>query len=210
MIFKPATYLIFFLFIVFANSWVWRKILPEKIYAIALFPGIVIHELSHVLGCLLTGAKITKIKLFSFKGGYVRYRKVGPVRSMIISFFPVVGGLAALFILTQVVTKGASFQIILDTFGLGFRFWIFFYFSVSIIICMIPSMQDLKNALLGFLLFILIVVLINPLFEQEIRFLILRSITILETLSVISITSLLFALLAYSFKLAFGKLIKLL
>lgn len=210
MLFQFLIYCCFFIIIVFCNSWVWKKILPGRLYALFLFPGIVVHELSHVVGCLLTGTKIKNIKLFSFKGGYVRHKRTGAIKTAIISFFPIVGSLVFLFFLMKLMIGVDSWQKIITEFEFGLRFWLFFYFSITVIICLLPSKKDFKNATVGFFLLVLIVLVLYPLFGQEFMRIFSALIDMLEIFSLFSLITLLFSVVGYLIKITFVKLLKLL
>ncbi len=166
--------MIFWITILVLTSFVltslWTKIFSGKTFQILMFPGIIIHELSHVLGCFLTGSKIEEVKFFSSKGGYVRHRKPKiPVIGMpIIGMFPVIGGIAFLFLLLNIfdfnfpetiLFSGSLYKdfielirsslfFITNHWG-SWKFWLFLYLTVSVLICLIPSRQDLKNSLVG-------------------------------------------------------------
>jgi hypothetical protein len=102
----------------------WAKAFGKFFFRIFIAPGIIVHEYSHALACLLTGTKIVEIKLFKTEGGHVRHEKppktllglprlskqaedprkgdwlrVSSVSQFIISFAPVAGCLAAIFLL---------------------------------------------------------------------------------------------------------------
>ena len=52
----------------------WARMIPIRgIYLFVRAPGIVVHECSHILGCLLTGAKVKNVVLLSKEGGSVTY-----------------------------------------------------------------------------------------------------------------------------------------
>ncbi len=174
-----------------ANFWV--RIFSSKKYQIFTFPGIIIHEISHVLGCLLTGAKIEEVKFFSPRGGYVKHRKprLSIIGLPIIGMFPVIGGTLSLFFLLKffnfdfpetILFSGSvyegfiqlirsSFLFIANYWSFG-KFWIFTYFAISIMICLIPSRQDLKNSFVGLTIITIILgAFINfNLFVDEIDF----------------------------------------
>ena len=53
----------------------WSGVLPARwLYYIISAPGVAIHECTHIAACLLTGAKVTKVVLFSKTGGSVTYQ----------------------------------------------------------------------------------------------------------------------------------------
>ena len=58
-------------------------------YAIRL-PGVVLHEIAHMVGCVVTGAEIKKVVYFSPEGGSVTYSgpKIPVVGPVIISTAP--------------------------------------------------------------------------------------------------------------------------
>jgi len=65
----------------------------------ALAPGIVVHELSHLAGCLLTGAPVSRVVLFGPSGGCVEHGE--PTMPLlgrpVISLAPVAGCTLALW-----------------------------------------------------------------------------------------------------------------
>lgn len=71
---------------------VWSRVLG-RLYWIVLAPGVAVHEISHALACLVTGAKIKSIKLFGPRGGEVVHEKprVPVVGKAVIAFAPLVG-----------------------------------------------------------------------------------------------------------------------
>jgi hypothetical protein len=80
----------------------WVRAVPPKILAWLIAPGVAVHELSHAVGCLLTGAKIHSMVLFRPDGsGEVRHGppKLPYVGTMIIALAPLAGGVAALVLL---------------------------------------------------------------------------------------------------------------
>lgn len=85
------------------------------------FPGVVHHELSHALYCILTGGKVTRMVLFcpeskgngSFTLGYVNWQPRGPwlfqsVQYYTASMAPTIQGIITLFLLRQFIMKCSS------------------------------------------------------------------------------------------------------
>ncbi|MDO9325349.1 MAG: metalloprotease family protein [Methanoregula sp.] len=155
----------------------WARAIPVRfLYYILRCPGVVVHECAHMLGCLLTGAKIRNVVLFSKVGGSVTYTR--PV-------IPVIGDVvistAPLFCIPLVLTfctwvfslyLGCSFPSlpltinsaetvvvmgtgILETFSqnllVTFNAWflVYLYLVLSLILSAAPSLQDLRNAAIG-------------------------------------------------------------
>ncbi|MDP2685532.1 MAG: hypothetical protein Q8P20_10980 [bacterium] len=73
-------------------------------YLATMWPGVMVHELSHALGCLLTFTKIYKINLFKLEGdtlGSVEHAHIkNPLTKIIISTAPLFGVTAAMWGLT--------------------------------------------------------------------------------------------------------------
>ena len=160
-----------------ALDFLWAQLIPFKIfYYLLRAPGVVVHECAHLLGCLLTGAKIQKVVLFSKGGGSVTYSP--PV-------IPVIGNVvistAPIFVIPLVLTgctwifstwAGCSFPAlplspdsadavlalgagILGTFTrnlvVRFNAWflLYLYLTLSLILSAAPSLQDIRNAAAG-------------------------------------------------------------
>jgi len=77
----------------------WSDITSRRAFRFAMAPGVVVHELSHVAGCILTGAKVGRVTLFDGSGGRVVHSrpKVPIFGQPIISLAPVAGCTLALY-----------------------------------------------------------------------------------------------------------------
>lgn len=62
--------------------------------------GVIVHELSHAIACLLTNTRIHEIKLFEDTGGHVTHEKRNPIIMAIIGVAPLFG--CSLFLLLLV------------------------------------------------------------------------------------------------------------
>lgn len=178
--------------VVVALSWaldrLWAAAMPVRaIYLFIRLPGVVLHESSHIIGCLLTGARIRSIVLFSREGGSVTYS--GPrlpyIGDVIISTAPlfllplalsVVTGVFGSYLgcifppfpallesadaLSGLVT--AVFVTFSDNLLVRFNGWflLYLYLTVSIVLSVAPSMQDMKNAAAGSILLVLAGILV--------------------------------------------------
>jgi hypothetical protein len=174
LVFKSASLLILFVILNYYSSYFWKKALGSKIYILLMFPGVVIHELFHLLGCFLTGAKVKKVKLFSKRGGFVKHKKakLPIIGQVIISLAPLFGGIIFLkiifyyfnfdptiFSISSIITAGFKFSI--QNYR-NWKFWLLLYLTISVIINVIPSKKDFKNSISGLLfLFFLFLILIN-------------------------------------------------
>jgi hypothetical protein len=171
IIFEASFNIFIWLIILFGISFIldnfWKRIFRGKKYHFFLAPGIIIHELSHAFACQIVGAKIEEINFFSSQGGYVKYsfskmsRFFRIFAEMFIGFAPVVGGIGALLFFYWILD--------LQLHWLSWQFWLFIYLAISIIICLTPSKQDIKNAFTG-ILFIFILTLIFYLLRKYVIF----------------------------------------
>ena len=150
-----------FLFILITLSWIIHKILSpifSKYYYYFLIPGIAVHELSHFFACLLTGAKVHKVQLFSKKGGFVEHSKskIPILGSLIISFAPIIGGIVAIFIIYSLVYSLVNFPSIANEVDLAKLIVILhilsFYLIASILVSLAPSSQDIKNSFISLII----------------------------------------------------------
>lgn len=155
-----------------------RNIFRGYSYRIFLAPGVILHELAHAFACLLVLAKVKEISFFDKKGGFVKHEKsrfpfIGPV---VISSAPLVIGIISVFILSKLLVSPTSmhlsfalnaqniaktFQAMLNINLFNLKNIIVFYFLLSISVTMTPSWQDTKNALVGFLFLLAIILGIN-------------------------------------------------
>jgi hypothetical protein len=161
---------------------VWAHVLRVPwLYLAVSAPGIIVHECAHILGCIVTGAHITKIVLISKEGGMVSYTKpkVPVIGNVIISTAPlfclplVLAGLSWIFatyagcrfssgllsfgsVSSLVLLFSAIGQTLYDNLVASFNIWflLYLYLVISLVLSVAPSLQDLKNAVAG--LFVLI------------------------------------------------------
>jgi hypothetical protein len=140
----------------------WATIL----YAIILFPGVLLHELSHWITATLLGVRTGAFSLLpktksdgSIQLGYVEYYKtsrVGPVRESLIGAAPLVtGSIVVLLIGIQIFDvnqiaasiQTGDIQILADSLSslfstADFLIWLYLLFAVSN--AMMPSSSDRK------------------------------------------------------------------
>ena len=82
----------------------WAPARGNRFLALLLAPGLVVHEMSHVLACLLTGATVNHVSLFErgTAGKVTHTRPAVPlVGQALISLAPLVGCGAALWFLAR-------------------------------------------------------------------------------------------------------------
>jgi hypothetical protein len=143
------------------------------LYALVLFPGVLLHELSHWLAASLLGVRTGRFSLLprrqpdgSIQLGYVEYykgRTRGPIRESLIGGAPLISGTLAILLiglyvfnitaLTAAIESGDIDQLTLavtDLFQTGdFFVWLYLLFAISN--AMMPSASD-RRAWPAFLL----------------------------------------------------------
>jgi hypothetical protein len=86
--------------------------LGKTFYLLLMWPGVVVHELSHLVGCVVTGTPVRKVRLFAPRDegqgrlvlGFVEHdRPRNPLVRSVIGGAPFFGGAAALWALTAFV-----------------------------------------------------------------------------------------------------------
>lgn len=90
-------------------------LLGNRWYRIALWPGVVAHELSHLLGAVLTFTKVTGVSLLpkpagsagQVLGSVTHQASRNPLTLIMISVFPLLGGSFLLWLLTLMLMPGA-------------------------------------------------------------------------------------------------------
>jgi hypothetical protein len=155
----------------------WAHVIPlRSLYYAIRAPGVIVHECSHILGCIITGAKIKKVVFFSKEGGSVTYTpsKIPYIADVVISTAPLVCIPLVLAGFTWVFSQylGCVFPpmplavnsmdallglvitiTILFTQNLIVRFnpWfiVYLYLTVTLVLSLAPSAQDMKNAAIG-------------------------------------------------------------
>jgi hypothetical protein len=152
-------------------------------YAVLLFPGVVLHEVSHWLLARLLGVRTGRISLLPTRGkdgelvlGSVEYHVAGldPVRESLVGAAPLIAGCTALFLIanhlygvaaaTEAFTSGAL-RPIADLLLAGWRkpdFMLWFYLVFTIANAMMPSPADRRAwpAFMALLALVVVVLLI--------------------------------------------------
>src|SRR5260221_628721 len=81
----------------------------KGIYLLLMCPGVIVHELSHLVGCLVTGTKVRQVRLFAPRdeGGSLVLGEVehdrprSAIARTIVAGAPFFGGAAAILLLTR-------------------------------------------------------------------------------------------------------------
>ncbi|MDD4983887.1 MAG: M50 family metallopeptidase [Candidatus ainarchaeum sp.] len=99
------------------------------------YPGVIIHEFTHFLACMLLGVKVTKVK-FGLKESYVQHHDVHDWKTIIIAIAP--------FLFSNIIaTLGIWYAV---KFRPEFYFFvIILWLAVTIIFQSVPSKKDIQN-----------------------------------------------------------------
>lgn len=101
------------------------------IYRILVAPGVIIHELSHALGCLITGAHIQSINPFKRDGGELKHTgsPIPVIGNVVISLMPIATGIAILYFLPNLFSEVAPPQVNIPETN-NFKFIILNFYSI--------------------------------------------------------------------------------
>ena len=166
----------------------WARVIPlRSFYYFIRAPGVIVHECSHILGCLITGAKVKKVVFFSEKGGSVTYAssKIPYFGDVVISTAPlfciplVLAGCTWVFsqylgcvlppLPMGVDSTDAFFGLFIGIIGMFTRnlivrfnpwFLVYLYLTLTLVLSLAPSAQDMKNAAIGIGIITLVGILI--------------------------------------------------
>lgn len=159
------------------------------LYALILFPGVLLHELSHWITANLLGMRTGRFSVWpslqpdgTIRLGYVEFykdRQIAPVRESLIGGAPLIFGIGAILLIGQYVFDA---EVLADTVitgtpqAVGMALsrvfatadaWIWLYLLFSISNAMMPSPSDRRAwPLLGLILAVLLGVLYFAGFQQ--------------------------------------------
>jgi len=121
------------------------------VYDVLVLPGVVLHELSHMLMAWLLGVRVLRVRLFQFRRlhdprqGEVVVAQADPVRMSIIGAAPLVGGIAVLVLLRPLLLAFLddqfSFALLSDVLQTP-RALAVLYLVVAVTNTMFPSAAD--------------------------------------------------------------------
>lgn len=119
MIFAVLTFWVLaIIFTSFGLQHLWAGTTKSRLVVFLLAPGLVVHEMSHVLACLLTGATVKEASLFEAgAAGKVSHTKpaIPVVGQALISLAPLIGCGACLWLATMGFLRPVSAHFTLQT-----------------------------------------------------------------------------------------------
>lgn len=145
----------------YISNWLNWRYLNYSIVRLLFYVGAVVHELSHVVFCLLTGATITKISIFSGNPQVVYSKPKLPfIGQLLISLASIIGGLLFLFLINKYylinyfrIPQFSNWQSVLiaplnllSQINLfNWQSWLMILLFLNVGTMIGPSLQDLKN-----------------------------------------------------------------
>jgi hypothetical protein len=93
-------------------SWIYRLILEKKykfktILTILFIPGVILHEISHIIACVLCGVKIRQFQLYDAQNisGWVNTNSLkSPMIAFFVCFAPLIIGVPLIFFIDEFVS----------------------------------------------------------------------------------------------------------
>ncbi len=141
-----------------------RAVRRDWLFYLLLAPGTIVHELCHLVACLVTLTRVYEFHLFRLRResdgtaqlGEVVHADVGPIRDFIIAVAPLVGASTLIYFLSVWLLPRGSWTALISS---G---WMYIFLVVVLLIALglSPSQQDLK-ALPSFLITISVVGLVG-------------------------------------------------
>jgi len=105
-------------------------------FRLLLYPGVILHELMHLVMCIFLGVKVKGIK-FGINESYVKHNDANALKIFLIALAPfMLGNLIAIYLISFSQNNFGQ-ELIL--------FLVFNWLSISFIFYSIPSKPDTKN-----------------------------------------------------------------
>ncbi len=165
--------IILVVFFGYISNWLNWRFLNYKITHFLYYVGALVHESSHAILCLLTGAQIYDFQVFSEQPHVTHSKPKLPLIGMfLVSSAPIYGGLFFLFLVNHYILgnyftlapiandwKNTLFEplrILSQIQILKWQSWVMIFIFINIGAMIGPSIQDLKNIWLVVLLLLFV------------------------------------------------------
>ncbi|MFH1401813.1 MAG: M50 family metallopeptidase [Parcubacteria group bacterium] len=145
----------------YISNWLNWRYLNHPAVRFLYYCGTIVHELSHAIFCILTGAKITEFSVFSRQPHVVSLKpKIPFVGPFLVSLAPIIGGLFFLFALNKYFLEGyfimpqvlnlpdlflAPFHLLSQINFSDWQSWLMILLFLNVGAMIGPSFSDLKN-----------------------------------------------------------------
>lgn len=123
-------------------------ILKESLnWHIVLFPGVVVHELSHFLASVLLGSRVTESRFWGEKEASIVHEEAGGIRGYLISSAPFLLGSLATVLFLQLAKAAARGLTLVSPWQSWLQAVVLYYLALSVAVHCFPSSKDAGNAL---------------------------------------------------------------
>jgi len=145
----------------YISNWLNWRYLNYSVVRLLFYVGTLIHELSHIIFCLLTGATIIESSIFSREPHVIHSKpKLPLIGQLLISLAPIVGGLLFLFLINKYYLVNyfkipqfydwqgfliAPLTLLSRINLLDWQSWLMLLLFLNVGAMVGPSIQDLKN-----------------------------------------------------------------
>ncbi|MEK7644764.1 MAG: hypothetical protein AAB391_00360 [Patescibacteria group bacterium] len=136
----------------YASNWLNWQFLNYRLTHALYYIGAFVHESSHALLCLATGAKIEEFKVFSYQPHVIhRPSRLPILGALLISAAPIAGGLAFLYAINHFlldgyfIATGDVFAQLTQLNPFHWQSWVMILLCLNAGAMLGPSPQDIKN-----------------------------------------------------------------
>jgi hypothetical protein len=145
----------------YISNWLNWKFLNYKLTHYLYYIGAFVHESSHALACIITGAKIREYKVFTSQPHVVHTKSHIPILgSFLISIAPLFGGIFFIYLINHYLLGSDNIWHNLNIFT--WQTWILILLLINVGAMIGPSFQDIKNMWPAFIiLFFIDIPMIN-------------------------------------------------
>lgn len=178
--FLPIAYIVGWFGFIFGASylinWLLVRSVIRQVYRVFVAPGVVVHEISHAVGCLATGAHIEEINFWKSSGGHVKHHhpKVPLFGEAIIALAPIGGTFFLLAFLTWLMIPNLYSLLRLEQPSsalssinwTSWQTWLYFYLVTSLTATIAPSKTDMRYALGSLVVVALLLVFLLVMFPD--------------------------------------------
>lgn len=175
--FLPLLYIVGWFGAIFTASylinWLLVRSVVRRWYRYFVGPGVIVHELSHAAGCLMTNSQITEINFWKPTGGHVKHlQSSDPLKRIIadpiIALAPIGGTFIVLIIITYLIMpelfhllQQTDYGYALRSIPLGrWQTWLYLYLTTSLLATIAPSKTDMNYALASLVVLSLALILL--------------------------------------------------
>lgn len=145
----------------YISNWLNWRFLNYSVTHLLYYVGAFVHESSHAILCILTGARIEEFRVFSRQPHVVSTESRLPfIGEVLINIAPIIGGLSFLFLINTYILKGyfvipqftawssiphASWALLSQINLLEWQSWVMLLLFVNVGAMLGPSFRDLRN-----------------------------------------------------------------